>query len=1014
MKKKYVLILGAVFLLTVVGWQGWFYQFATQHSGALTDTKELIITPDNLSAKKALQVADNNSSSLGDSLSTRESRPALPVLDLNAPKEGLSGELAIKALGNHLADVAAHYGKTTSELADTLRQDPTMRVNSKGRIFFVDLKKDQHTKDAGDQKSAQTSSGGDASVAAQSVANQPLADTFLLHSLPGATKIIYLDFDGFTLSGTQWNDDYNSGNNIVAPPWDIDGDPNTFSDAEKTMIQDVWRIVADAYAPFNIDVTTEYPGEAALTRSDVSDTHYGTRVLVSPTIDSYFCSCGGIAYIDVFGDVGDYNKTALVFNGVPGDTALDIGTTASHEAGHNLGLIHDGKSGPGGGAYYDGQGNWAPIMGSGYGRSIHQWSKGEYSNANNTEDDVAIIAANTGVGYRADDYGSSRLAATALVGLPSDAGGIKASGIVAHASESDFSSFQVTTTGTVQILVDSLSGSTLHAGVSVYDGTDTLLASSEAADSSNGISAVTISRTFTPGTYYVAVTGKGVGSATTTGYTAYGSLGFYNLTISATTSTPLPTSTPTRTPTNTPSPTATHTPTNVPTLAPTSTPTFTPTITPVSVEGNLSKSGFGSSVAYLGDINNDGVGDYVVGAYLYDANGLSDSGQAKVISGQTGFPLFTFDGDAAKDYFGFAVANAGDVNDDHVNDIAVGAYLADDNTNPSVVVKDAGTVKVFSGVNGNLLYQRWGATSKEYFGYAVAGGEDVDGDGNSDVVVGAPQADHVSLDNSITKDVGAVYVFLGSTGTLYRTYYGDVAKENLGKSAAVLDDLDNDNLSEIIAGAPLSDNNGLKDSGYARIYSPAADYIVQTLSGAASGDNFGFSVANAGDVNDDGMDDIIIGAYKRDVFTTKNQGDAGTVSIYSGADRMLIREIQGSTSKDYFGYSVAGAGDLNSDGYDDVLVGSPLFDAPIVNSTKKLKDAGKVFAYSGIDGSQLIGVNGVSPGDNLGWSISGGEVTGDNVEDIITGALKDDVTINTTSIKDAGAVYLISGAAMLP
>jgi hypothetical protein len=93
-----------------------------------------------------------------------------------------------------------------------------------------------------------------------STALYPLADTFSLHSRPGAAKVIYLDFNGHTTANTPWNSGVNANVNIVSPAFDLDGDPTTFSDAERAAIQDVWRRVSEDYAAWDVDVTTADPG----------------------------------------------------------------------------------------------------------------------------------------------------------------------------------------------------------------------------------------------------------------------------------------------------------------------------------------------------------------------------------------------------------------------------------------------------------------------------------------------------------------------------------------------------------------------------------------------------------------------------------------------------------------------------------------------------------------------------------------------------------------------------------
>ncbi|MBM4081975.1 MAG: hypothetical protein FJ278_19880, partial [Planctomycetes bacterium] len=213
----------------------------------------------------------------------------------------------------------------------------------------------------------------------------PNSETFHLHSRSGASKVIYLDFDGYlTLAGTAWN----NGNMIDSPPFDRDGQSGSFSDSEHDEMQRVWQRVAEDYAPFDVDVTTEDPAEVNLTRSDLTDDHYGIRVVISPYDDWYGGNAGGVAYIGAFPDVGDYYKPCFVFSNNL-STEAAVAHAVSHEAGHTLGLHHDGTTD--GDTYYDGHGSgatsWASIMGAGSDKSVTQWSKGEYYHANNTSED---------------------------------------------------------------------------------------------------------------------------------------------------------------------------------------------------------------------------------------------------------------------------------------------------------------------------------------------------------------------------------------------------------------------------------------------------------------------------------------------------------------------------------------------------------------------------------------------------------------------------------------------------
>ena len=278
--------------------------------------------------------------------------PPMPSITVAA---GSTGQAAITALGNNLAAVAAHYGRTTNELKALFNRDSSVRLDVHGNLYYV---------------CGNTPPANGAGVTNHQAPVQlfPLNQTFLLHSKPGSTKTIFLDFDGYTLHNTAWN---NGGADIVAPPWDIDGNPGTFSANERTIIQQVWLRVAEDYAPFDVDVTTEFPGEAALTRSDVGDQNFGMRALISPISAIIAPSAGGIAYVGVFNEIGDFHKPALIFPEQLLNNEKDIAEGISHEVGHTLNLFHQGTDINGMITdYYFGQGNWAPIMGVGYYRPI--------------------------------------------------------------------------------------------------------------------------------------------------------------------------------------------------------------------------------------------------------------------------------------------------------------------------------------------------------------------------------------------------------------------------------------------------------------------------------------------------------------------------------------------------------------------------------------------------------------------------------------------------------------------
>lgn len=431
--------------------------------------------------------------------------------------------------------------------------------------------------------------------------------------------------------------------------------------------------------------------------------------------------------------------------------------------------------------------------------------------------------------------------------------------------------------------------------------------------------------------------------------------------------------------------------------------------------GIKAKVGAGAVVAFAGDFNEDGYGDYIVGYSTYDLVGKTDAGRAEIINGQTGGVLKFIEGNAAKDNMGFAVAGNADVDGDGHLDVVVGAPKADSNglvdagtvtviygpddskprtvlsgtrakallgssvalgdvnglpdgdssnptadivagapkdndleTNPLVPVMGAGSVTVFSGAPGNAVLRTfYGLLPKSYAGTSVATG-DFGGDGNADIVIGAPNDDDDSDPDAIIKDTGSVAVYtIDGSQLMYEP--GATAKAYLGKSVASAD-MDGDGSAEVLAGAPGDDVVDVltgkairKDAGSVSLYSGGSGSILYYGSVAKVG--LGNSVA-FGDVDGDGLKDVIAGASKDNKPAKKPIKGAGSISIWSGDDFGLITKVYGSTSKEALGTAVA-AGEVNGDGYDDVMVGVTGADTPAVAPAKLVKDTGAVQVLSG-------------------------------------------------------------------
>ena len=428
------------------------------------------------------------------------------------------GRDAISLLGDHLEEAAARNDTTPKHLARVLSDDPSAWVDTQGRLFYVE-------RDA---------SPAPVTAAASPPAPAPYADTFHLHSRPGADRVIYLDFDGATVENTAWNTDQARVGGVDLDNGFYPGIPVS-SDADLDVVQDVWARVSEDYAPFEVDVTTEDPGAAALRRSNDADTTYGVKVVVTSSDEARtrLCgSCAGLAYIGVFDKITtdarpDLYSPAWVFasSGV-GVSAQGMADAASHEAGHTLGLEHQGSSLDG--SYAKGNALWAPIMGAGY-KGVVQWSNADFADATSNQDDLAVIAT-YGVQPVSDDHGDDRMTATPLRG----GDGVTATGTLGTRTDQDVFRVDRGCAGTLQADVTPVAlGPDLDLQLSLLAADGAAVDSSAPATSpmgsypdarATGMDAH-LSDAVTSGTYYLVVDGGGQAGS----YSDYGSLGRYSL-----------------------------------------------------------------------------------------------------------------------------------------------------------------------------------------------------------------------------------------------------------------------------------------------------------------------------------------------------------------------------------------------------------------------------------------------------------------------------------------------------
>ena len=427
------------------------------------------------------------------------------------PAPFVNGRAALDRLGDRLPAVASAYGIRPDVLRQMFLDDPTLAVDRGRQIAYFD----------------EAEPGARAAPAidpAPEAAAPPVGGPeFQLASLPGADKTIFLDFDGHVTEGTTWNT--SSGiTTIVSPPYDTDGDPGSWSTAELQVIRDAWASAAEDFAPWNVNITTIDPGTEALRKSGAGDTRWGARVVI--TDDTFAnCGCGGHAYVGSFDDTTD--EPTFVYN----SSFVGVAEAVSHEVGHMLNLIHDGTTA--GDAYYyghdaPGSPGWAPIMGAGYYYPVTQWSRQEYFQANNTDqDDIAIIGAfgnGNDFGVRTDDHGDGLATSTMLTTEQ-----VSVAGVISTPADVDVFSFTSPNGTNVSFVVDVAAvRPNLDVEITLRDASGTVLAVDNDGEAlTAGLDAVV-----GPGTYSVTVAGVGAGvpgANPPSGYTDYGSLGQFTL-----------------------------------------------------------------------------------------------------------------------------------------------------------------------------------------------------------------------------------------------------------------------------------------------------------------------------------------------------------------------------------------------------------------------------------------------------------------------------------------------------
>ncbi len=286
---------------------------------------------------------------------------------------------------------------------------------------------------------------------------------------------------------------------------------------------------------------------------------------------------------------------------------------------------------------------------------------------------------------------------------------------------------------------------------------------------------------------------------------------------------------------------------------------------------------------------------------------------------------------------------------------------------------------------------RFDGQAGDELGYSVAGAGDLDGDGFDDLLVGARRAKAPGIGRT-----GSALVFSGATGGLLLRVDGLAVGDRLGSSVAGAGDLDGDGVPDILAGAPRADPGALWRAGSAFVFSGATGASLFRFDGSFANEELGFSVSGGGDVNGDGTADLIVGGPFADAGGLT---DSGSAYILSGATGLLLRRLDGTASDfEFFGDSVSGAGDVDADGVADWIVGAPGFNPQGL-------DEGAAFVYSGATGALLLFLDGPVEHARLGDAVAaGGDVDGDGTADVISGG-----PAKANHSEQAGIAFVFSG-----
>lgn len=357
----------------------------------------------------------------------------------------------------------------------------------------------------------------------------------------------------------------------------------------------------------------------------------------------------------------------------------------------------------------------------------------------------------------------------------------------------------------------------------------------------------------------------------------------------------------------------------------------------------------------IGDVNGDGIMDITSSAPTNN-EGAANAGKIYVHSGKTGELLWSYAAKEEKGQLGMSIEAAGDVNGDGTPDVVAGAPYVN-------------KTWVFSGTDGKPLYEWSGEHVQGAFGRGVRGVGDVNKDGYDDVLIGEPfQIWGGPINGSKIEQAGSVYLYSGKDGTILQEWGGEQVGDGFGTA---LSGKTTDGKTLLMIGAPGA---GPNKSGRAYVYKGMNKSPFFTIQSDTTGARLGgMFMSIVGDVNGDGRQDV----YASDFANSALGRSTGRAYVYSGADGKPLHVLTGESAGDGFGIGVADAGDIDKDGYDDLVIGA-------WQHASAAPSGGKIYVYSGKDGSLMRTLTGKIVGETLGFDTTGiGDVNGDGIVDLL-------------------------------